>query len=129
MAIEGVKVEGAAQLRRTLKAAGAEMSDMRALHLQVAGIVVQRARSTAPIGPDVGGHIRDTIRPGATQRAAIVRVGTARRPYGPVVHWGWGRRGIRSNPWVSFAAQDTESSWLEVYWRGLVNIINKIEGA
>lgn len=124
------RVKGADQLRRTLKQAGADLSDLTKLHREVANIVLPVARTMAPTGPDIGGHIRNTIRAGATRRAAIIRVGNANaQPYAHPVHWGWYRRGIRPNPWVSRAAQATEPQWTERFFDGLVDIIQKVEGA
>lgn len=127
--VDGIKLEGSARLRRTLRKAGADLGEFSSLNKQVAGIVVARARSTAPRGPDAGGHIVDTIRAGGTQRAAIVRVGTARKPYGLPLHWGWPRRNIKPQPWVSIAAQQTESTWINIYVSGMEAIVKKIEGA
>lgn len=124
----GVKIEGAAQLRRTLKAAGVDMKDWSAVNRKVANVVAAVARTTAPKGPEVRGHIAVTVRPGATQRAAIVRVGNKSKPYGPAIHWGWVRRNIKPNAWVSRAAQSTEPQWTNMYFTGLEAIVNKIEG-
>lgn len=129
MVYAGAKVEGAARLRRSLGKAGADMAELTATNKKAAGIVADRARQKAPVGPDFGGHIRDTVRAGATRKTAVVRVGNKRMPYGNPQHWGWPARNIAANPWVSEAAQETESQWVDVYYGGLVQIINSIEGA
>jgi hypothetical protein len=124
----GAKVVGAAQLRRTLKAAGADLKDMTKVHRDVGQVILPEAKRLAPLGPPQNGHIRDSIRVGATRRATIIRAGNKRQPYGPVRHWGWHRRGIRPNPWISRAAQATESRWVQVYFAGVEAIVRKIEG-
>jgi hypothetical protein len=129
MVFVGAKVEGAAQLRRTLKRAGDDLSDFSALNRAAAVTVANRARQKAPVGPEFGGHIRDTIRSSGTKRAAIVRAGNNRKmPYAPSLHWGWPARGQAAQPWVSDAAQETEPQWVETYWAGLNQIINKVKG-
>lgn len=129
MVAVGMRLEGGARLRRTLKAAGGDLSDFTELNREVANIVLPVARSTSPFGPDAGGHIRTTVRAGATRKAAIIRAGTAGKPYAPPVHWGWFRRNILPQPWVSIAAQQTEPVWTERYFAGLIRIIQKVRGA
>ena len=129
MAYQGVKVEGAARLRRTLAAAGADMTDLTKLNKAAAGIVAREAKATAPYGPDFGGHIKNTVRGGGGRTAAIVRVGDKRKPYGPALHWGWPSRGIAAQPWVSEAAQNTEPQWVDMYFTGLLSILDSVKGA
>lgn len=125
-----VRIEGMRSLRRTLKQAGVNLQDLKDLNRQAGNIVLPVARATAPVGPEVNGHISRTVRLGVTNTAAIIRVGNnGRFPYAQPIHWGWFRHGIKPNPWVSRAAQSTESRWLEIYWRGLNNVIDHIEGA
>jgi hypothetical protein len=126
---ESVAVEGVAQLRRTLKAAGEDVTQFNALNKRVGNVVVTRAKLLVPTGPEIGGHIRNTIRAGASRTAAVVKVGNAKFPYGPPLHWGWPSRGIPAQPFVTDAAQQTESQWLEIYWDGLNKIIESIKGA
>lgn len=125
----GVRVVGGARLRRTLKEAGVDMKDLTAIHKRAANIVLPVAKSTTPIGPEIRGHIQSTVRAGATRSASIIRVGSSRFPYAQPLHWGWHRRGIRPNPWVSRAAQSTEPRWLPLFWDELNRVINRVEGA
>jgi hypothetical protein len=124
----GITVSGVAQLRRTLKAAGVAMTDFTAVNKEVAGVVLPVAKADAPIGPPAHGHIANTVRAGATRNQAIIRVGNAAHPYGPAIHWGWFRRHIKPNPWVTKAARDTESEWSEIYFAGLEKIIEQVKG-
>lgn len=123
----GVRLEGAAQLRRTLRQAGLDMKDLTAVNRRAANIVAAQARINVPYGPDKGGHIRTTIRTSATQRAGTVRVGDARRPYAAVDHWGWYARNIKGNAWLSRTAQETESVWVQEYWQGLMEVLDSIQ--
>lgn len=125
-----VQVDGVKRLRSTLKRAGGDLTDFRDLNRRAAGVVQPVAVTGSPLGPGTAGHIRDTVRIGATKTAAIVRVGNnGRFPYANPIHWGWVRRGIRPNPWVSAAAQQTEPTWTEIYFAGLRVIIGKVQGA
>jgi hypothetical protein len=124
----GIRVEGGNVLRRTLKQAGADMKDLSAVNRQVANVVLPVAKATAPYGPSANGHIRNTVRAGATQKTATVRAGNGSIVYGHAIHWGWPRKGITANPWLSISAQSTESQWIELYWEELLNVINKVSG-
>lgn len=121
-------VDGARQLRSTLRKAGADLGDMRKVHKRVGGIILPVAKARAPIGPDAGGHIGRNIRVGASQSATTIRAGGVRHPYGGRLHWGWLRRGQRAQPWISEAASSTEAQWSQAYFEGVTDIINKIKG-
>lgn len=124
-----LKVEGAARLRRTFRKAGVDMRELKEANRRAARIVLTAATATAPVGPEEGGHIKTTGRVGATNSVGSVRFGGKAKPYGPPVHYGWHKGGIHyGNPWVTDAAQATESTWIQVYYRDLERVLSKIEG-
>lgn len=123
-----LKVEGAARLRRTFRKAGGDMRELKEANRRAARIVLTAATATAPVGPDEGGHIKTTGRVGATNATGTVRFGGKAMPYGPPVHYGWRAHGITGNPWVTDAAQATESTWIQIYYRDLERVLSKIEG-
>jgi hypothetical protein len=45
------------------------------------------------------------------------------------IHWGWPRRGIAAQPWLSEAATSTEDRWQGVYLAEVEKILQQIEGA
>lgn len=118
-------VVGGAKLRSTLRKAGADMKELAAVNRDVANIVLPVAKANAPT---VSGRLGGTLRAGATQKSAIIRVGTAAAPYGPVVHY-WHKGNFKPQPWVSLAAQQTEPVWLERYHAGIEKIIDQVTGA
>lgn len=125
----GLRVRGGRELRSSLKRAGGDLNDFRDLNRRAAGLVMPVAKGRTPIGPGRRGHIRDSVRSSGTRTAAIVRAGNNTRfPYANPVHWGWVRRGIKPNPWVSRAAQETEPAFTELYFEGLELIIGKVRG-
>lgn len=124
----GVKVEGAKRLRSTLKKAGLDMKDLTKLNKEAANIVVPVAKALAPVGDPKNGHIKTTIRAGATQKAGIIRAGSKRLPYGGPQHWGWPARNITAKPWISEAAKSSESQWVQNYFDGLMEVIDSIKG-
>ena len=79
----GVRVEGAARLRRELRRAGDDLGDMTAAHRAVANIVAAMAQSTAPRR---SGELAATVRGSGTKTRASVRAGYKRTPYAGIIH-------------------------------------------
>lgn len=124
-----LRVDGARELRASLKEAGRGVQDLKDAHRKVADVVAQEARPYAPVGPPEGGHIKDTVRTSGTASAAIVRIGRARNPYGGPIHWGWRDHGIKPNPWVYDAAKRTAPEWFDIYATAVQKIIDEtVEG-
>ncbi len=121
-----VEILGEKELRRTLKKAGVDMADFRVAHLQASQIVAGRA---APVTPKVTGALRQSVRPGATQTAAIVRAGSARVPYANPIHWGWPKRHIAASLFLTTTAAQTEPTWAPIYMDRLEQIIGGVKGA
>ena len=128
--IEGgqICIEGARQLRATMRKAGADMKALSALNRSAAAIVLPVAKASTPVGPPNRGHLQATVRIGATQRAGIIRVGNKARPYAGQVHYGTPDGAVKPNPWVIDAAKRTEPQWTAAYWDGLMHILDQIQG-
>lgn len=124
-----LRIKGGRELRRTMKQAGADLKDLSALNKAAAQVVAPKAKAGSPVGPADNGHISNTVRVGATQRAGIIRVGNARLPYAGKVHYGTPDGAVSPNPWVTNAAHESEPQWTEVYWAGLMKILDNIKGA
>ena len=118
-------VEGARQLRRTMKAAGISLQDLKDAHREAAELVKREAE---PNAPRRNGTLAASMRAAGTQSAAIVRVGGARVPYAGPIHWGWEARHIAAQPWVAEAAEDTQPSWEQTYLDAVQVVIATIEG-
>lgn len=133
----GVQIEGAKQLRRSMKAAGEDLSDLKAANAAAANIAARASADLAPRGPS--GKLKATIRGSGTKTAGIIRAGTARVPYAAAVHWGrlwWpnkaksrARSRMYAQPFLSDGAQNSEGEWLPVYSAALEQIIERIDGA
>ena len=121
----GVKVEGARQLRRSLRQAGQDMTQLKELHRRIGGVVSTRGTTRAP---RVTGRLAGNIRVGATQTASIVRVGGARVPYANPIHWGWKARGIKPRPFLTLAAKETEPVWYGMAQNELQKILTQVKG-
>jgi hypothetical protein len=121
-----VEVQGLKTLRRSLKAAGVSVADLKDAHARVAQLVVTSAAGHAP---HRSGALAGSVRGSGTQSAAIVRAGRASVPYAGPIHWGWPSRHITARPWLYEAAVDSQEQWTGLYLSALQKIIDDIEGA
>lgn len=121
------EVRGGRQLRKTLRAAGDDLADLKDVHKQAATIAADRAASRAPRRT---GRLAATIRASGTKTAGIVRVGNNTRvPYANPIHWGWKKRNITANPFASHGAQESEPTWVQLYQRYIDTTLDSIKGA
>lgn len=126
----GVKIEGMRQLRHSLRQAGDDLQDLKATNAQASSIVASRAKGWAP---NRSGRLAASVRSSGTKTAGIVRAGNNRKtasgvPYAGPIHWGWKKRNIKANPFLSYSAQATEPTWIKLYTDYLDKTINKIKG-
>lgn len=126
MAEAGIRVEGAASLRRTLRRAGEDLQDLKEAHAAAGAIAGGRARDTAPRGPS--GRLAASVRWSGAAASATIRAGSAGVPYALPIHWGWPRRGIPAQPFISTAAQATEPAWTAVYEAAVERILGRVKG-
>lgn len=120
------RVDGARQLRATMKAAGVDLSDLTAVNKQTAAMVSAAAGRQAPRR---SGALAATVRPAGTRTAAIVRAGTASVRYAQVIEYGWPGHNIVAQPYVVAAAHDTEPAWTSYYEQQIEKIIATIRGS
>lgn len=121
-----VEVIGAKELRKTMKAAGDNLADLKDVNQAVGNMVVNVARGMAPSRT---GALAGSIRAARAAGGVTVRAGSGSIPYAGPIHWGWPARGIAANPFVMNAAMTTETEWVALYEAELEKIISKIEGA
>lgn len=120
-----VEVRGSRQLRKTLKAAGDDLSELKTVHEAVGALVVGVAKALAP---KRSGALAGSVRTARLASGVLVRAGSARVPYANPIHWGWPKRNIAANPFMSNAALQTEPQWVKLYEDELEKIIRKVEG-
>lgn len=121
------QVEGGRELRRTLRAAGNDLQDLKDVHGKVAGLVTTASK---PRAPRVTGRLAASGRPGATKTAAIIRYGNNTSiPYAGPIHFGWKARHIAAHPWATQTARDTEPTWTRMYEDAVDRVLATIKGA
>lgn len=131
-----VEVIGAKQLRKTLKAAGEDLADLKDAHKQAADIAARASAALAPVGKT--GRLKASVRGSGTKTAGIIRAGRKAVPYAPAIHWGrkwWPNKATAKNlapfwgrPFISDGAQSSEGKWLPIYERTVEGAIDRIEG-
>lgn len=126
MAAPVVRIEGLSQLKRQLKTMTGDVSDLKAANSAVAAFVASAAASRAPRR---SGALAGSVRGNRAVGRAQVRGGGARVPYAGPIHWGWPSRGIEAQPFISTAAQQTESTWLPIYQADITRAVDKVRGA
>lgn len=126
-----LKVDGARQLRKTLREASEGAADLKPVHKAVGDIVTTRGSGIAPRGDT--GNLANSVRTGATKTATVVRAGNNRKtasgvPYAAPIHWGWPERNIQAQPFLAEAAKDTENQWVKLYMQKVEELLDQIKG-
>lgn len=122
MAQPVVKVEGARELRKALKSVEGGLDDLKATHDKIAQVVVPVGRRGAPRRT---GRLAGSIRGSGTKTQAVVRAGGARLPYGGPIHWGWPKRNIKAQPFLTDAGKETEPTWTGIYVEDTQKLIDR----
>lgn len=119
---QSIKATGVKELRRELRKMGNDLEDLKALNLDVATLVSDRAKD---IVPRRTGNLADTIRPAGTKTAGRVRAGFKRVPYAGVIHFGWPARRIQPQPFLYDALDQRRNEVFNRYFDGIKKIQRK----
>ena len=136
MAGFGVNVYGANRLIRTLRKADLDVKQLKTINKQAASTVAAAARVRAPVGVKSRksnkryrpGKLSKSVRAGATNRAGVIRAGSKRVPYATPIHWGWPKRNIKPNYFISDAALATEPVWVKEYEQHMAKVVKSVKG-
>lgn len=112
-----------------MRKAGMDMTELKDANRQAAEIAAGAGKS---IVPHREGWLAASIRAAGTLSAGIVRAGNNRKsgsgvPYAGPIHWGWPDRKIEANPFLTDAAQSTETKWVPLYEEHVNKIISSME--
>lgn len=123
-----IQAQGAKELARSLRKAGADMKNLKAENKKAADMVAPAAKTNVD-AYSRSGRLRDSVRSGATQQMGIVRAGKKAVPYAGAIEFGWPKQGIKAHHSIVDAAHDTEPLWVEIYRDAVNKILNQIYGA
>lgn len=121
---ETVRVEGLGALIKALKVAEGDLDDLKAANQSASGIVLNAAR---PLTPVRTGRLAASGRINKAAKKASVVFGKASVPYANPIHWGWPRRNIKANPFVTTAAAGAQDQWLRAYADDIQRILDTVE--
>lgn len=127
MADKALYVVGQRRFVQTMRKAGADMQQLKAVNAKAAETALPAVRSLAPHG--TSGRLAGSLRTGATQKAGIVRAGRKTVPYAGPINYGWPARHIRPRTFVNDAVASTESQWAKEYETFVKKTMNQIKGA
>lgn len=120
------EVEGGRQLRKSMREAGVDLAELKEANRDAAKIAASASADLAPVRT---GRLQKSIRGAGTKTAGVIRAGNnTRAPYGGPIHWGWFRRHITPQPFLSQGARDSEGRWRPIYERHLDDVIDRIKG-
>ena len=123
-----LQIEGGRKLRRAFREVGDDMSDLKELHKRLADDVADSAKRKVPVR---SGRLQRSIRGSGTKTAARVRAGNNRKsgpssvPYSGPIHFGWGARGIKPQPFMYDALDDRREAVVRAYDDQVREIIRK----
>lgn len=115
-----VKVEGAREVRKTLRALGKGTRDMSAVHRQVASLVIgpAQARTRRKTG-DLAGSYRVKV---SAAKAAI----SSKVIYAPVQEFGWPRRGIAPSLALTGALEEMRGTIADAYTKAVADLVSRL---
>jgi hypothetical protein len=120
-----IRVEGAAELDASARAASADLADMSRAQGQAGDYVAQVARGMAPVR---SGALVGTIRAERATTEVRVTAGGPGVPYAGPIHWGWPARNISAQPFLVNALDQAETSVVGIYADEVERTVAKIHG-
>lgn len=117
-----VRVDGARELRRELRALDDGISDLKAVHAESARVVEQRA---VQIVPRRSGVLAGSIRSTGQAAGGVVRSGRASVPYAGVIHFGWPAHNIGPQPFLYDALDERRDEVIGLYEQRVNDLIKK----
>ena len=75
--------------------------------------------------PVVSGNLAGTMRASRTKNKAVVRAGGARARYAGAIHYGWPRRNIGAQPFLSEAVDANQNEILSKLDEGIGDLLRK----
>jgi hypothetical protein len=80
-----------------------------------------------PRVPVLTGRLKTTLKPSRTLSYAAARAGSAQVPYAGPIHWGWGRKHIKPQPFFAEALGYTYEKILAKYEYDMEQALKKYE--
>jgi hypothetical protein len=121
-----VRVEGAAELKRTLLAAGLSLEDLKATNQRVVDRLLPLIVARTPVGKTH--RLVGSVRGSGTKTAAITRAGGAKVPYARPIHWGWPARHIAPQRFAWDVLVNYRELWEAMYENECERVLDSVKG-
>lgn len=105
-----------------MEAAGTAAEDIKDVMHGIGQTVVTAAVPRAPV---LSGALAGSIRAGRGRTNAVVRAGGAAVPYAGVIHYGWPKRNITPQPFLTDALDATRQEVLHQLDEGINALLKK----
>lgn len=126
-------MQGFTRFDQSLIKAQNRLTDLRAAYVRAGKIVLRAANKRVPV---VSGTLKATGRstkmgkvpPKRATKTVVVSYGKKKVPYANPIHWGWQKRNIKGQRWLTRAARRTEKKWLKQFRRDINRIVKQVRG-
>lgn len=122
MADEGLVVEGAVELDRTLHKLADDLDDLTPADQKAADVLLELAGPHTP---------RDTGALAASGHVVVDDTGGTvvyDEVYAGVIHYGWPDHNIDPQPWLEHAAEEHTTDLTDVYIDHLTGLVHQVRG-
>jgi hypothetical protein len=119
-----VEVTGAKELRKAMKHMGADLKDLTNVNKAAAKPVYERSKDLVP---RVSGALGRTIRVLASKTRASILAGRNGVPYAGPIHFGWRRRNIGSQPFLTDAVAEKRSEVVDIYGAFIGDLVKRLD--
>jgi HK97 gp10 family phage protein len=117
----GIKVKGLKSSIKALQEIGVPANEIKLAGSEAGEIVAQEARGITPVR---SGNLRNSIRVSkALNRVSVSAGNNGRVRYANPIHWGWGRKHIRPQPFFVNALATTREQVYQRYYQNLDKLI------
>lgn len=116
------QVTGLAEWRRTLRTTEGALGDWKDVNSRVAKFGAGVVARAAPVRT---GALAASVKGTTTRYAAVITAGSRQVPYAAPIHWGWPRRHIAANPFVTVTIGRYAGTIREMYQRRVDQVVDK----
>ncbi len=117
-------MQGARELRRALRTLPKQYrKELATIHKKAVKPVVDTAKTLAPRR---SGRLAGSIRALGSQTSGQAAVGKKSVPYAGVIHYGWAKRNITAQPFLTDALQRRQDQVLTIWLKNQERLIDKV---
>ena len=117
-----IQVKGIAELNKAVTSIGFDFSELSEANLAIAKTVADRA---ATLAPRRTGALAGSIKGVRDKNKVRVSAGNANVPYAGVIEYGWAKRRIKAQPYITKAAAELRDEIKQRYENNIKDIIRK----